>query len=140
MFYRQLWLMLYNATTTSTHEECKEITFDIISSLLLSHLNHNSSFSSSSNNLSFFCYPDLPHRAPTTHLGSSSSGSLQGHQLDKGMPQASRRMCTWVRRAWLACLWVLIRVQSSKQHPLRSHERQTVWSPIMGTVGVPSPV
>ena len=79
-----------------------------------------------------------PMEEPTTRLGSSSSGGLWGHQLDGGTLQVSRRVWIWARRAWLACLWVLILLQLSKQQPLKCQARQMGWSPIMGIVGVPS--
>ena len=57
-----------------------------------------------------------PTEELTTCLGTSSSlGGLWGHQLDGGMLQVSRRVWIWARRAWLACLWVLILPQLLKQ-------------------------
>ena len=81
-----------------------------------------------------------PTEEPTTCLGSSSLDDLQGHQLDKAMPQASKSECTWVIRARLAYLWVLAHRQFAKQQPFRIQERQADWSPTMGTGKVPSPV
>ena len=45
-----------------------------------------------------------PTEEPTTCLGSRSLDDLWGHQLDKAMPQISKRVHTWAMRAWLACL------------------------------------
>ena len=58
-----------------------------------------------------------PTEEPTTHfLGRSSLDDLRGHQLvDEAMPQASKSECTWVIRAWLACLWALAHRQFAKQ-------------------------
>ena len=81
-----------------------------------------------------------PTEEPTTCLGSSSLDDLWGCQLDKATLQASKSECTWVTRAWLACLWVLAWGQFAKQWPFRIQERQAIWSPTMGTGGVPLPV
>ena len=82
-----------------------------------------------------------PTEEPTTHLGSSSLDDLWGHhQFDKAMPQASMSACTWVIRAWLACLCVFAHGQFAKQQPFRIQERQAAWSPTMGMGRAPSPV
>ena len=81
-----------------------------------------------------------PTEKPTTHLDSSSSDNLWGHQLDEAMLQTSKSECIWAIRAWLACLWVLTCRQFAKQQPFRIQERQAIWSMTMGTGGVPSPV